>query len=221
MVETEEQQERRRVNTRGGGQAIRFPPLTRGHSSSSPMIIEAHIEGQSVHRVYLDGGSTSEIIYEHCFIQLKVETRRQLRKSDVPLIGFSGERVMSIGEVVLKVTLGEGKGARTEELLFPVVQSPSSYNVLIGRPWISGFEAVVSTAHGMMHFPTLGGVTTIEAEKREGQVCTVINKAKLASIASTRGSPSMSERQCLPGEENSSKESFEEIKTSLLGAMQT
>jgi hypothetical protein len=55
---------------------------------------------------------------------------------------------MPIGEVELEVTLGEGKGARTEKLLFLVVQSPSSYNVLIGRQGISTFEVVVSPPMG-------------------------------------------------------------------------
>jgi hypothetical protein len=54
-----------------------------------------------------------------------------------------------------------------------VVQSPSSYNILIGRPRISAFEAVVSTVHGMMRFPSAKGVTTIEADRREGQVCSI------------------------------------------------
>jgi hypothetical protein len=77
MVETKEQQERRRVNTHRSGQAISFPPLTRGRSSSSPVIIKARIKGQSVHRVYLKGGSTSEIIHAHCFNQVKVETKKE------------------------------------------------------------------------------------------------------------------------------------------------
>jgi hypothetical protein len=154
-------------------QVISFPPLTRGRSSSSLMVIRASIEGQLVHRVYLDGGSASEIIYENYFNQLKAETKKKLRRSDVPLIGFSGETVTPMGAVELEVTLGEGRGARTEKLLFLVVQSSCSYNVLIGRLGISAFEAVGSTTHGMMRFPATKGITTIEADRREGQVCSI------------------------------------------------
>ncbi|GJV85325.1 hypothetical protein Tco_1525223 [Tanacetum coccineum] len=32
-----------------------------------PMIIKAELGGHCVHRIYVDGGSSSEILYEHCF----------------------------------------------------------------------------------------------------------------------------------------------------------
>ncbi|GJZ91308.1 reverse transcriptase domain-containing protein [Tanacetum coccineum] len=37
------------------------------------MIIEAAIEGHFIHRIYVDGGSASEILYEHCFNRLRPE----------------------------------------------------------------------------------------------------------------------------------------------------
>jgi hypothetical protein len=74
MVEVGTPREKRRTSTLRRREVISHPPLTRGCSSSSPMVIKANVEGQLVHRVYLDGGSASEIIYEHNFKKLREET---------------------------------------------------------------------------------------------------------------------------------------------------
>ncbi|GJR02199.1 reverse transcriptase domain-containing protein [Tanacetum coccineum] len=84
---------------------IPFPPLGEDKGAESPMIIEAEIEGHCIHRMYVDGGSTSEILYEHCFSRLRLEIKNQLAPATTPLVGFSSE----------------------------IIWSPSSYNGIIGR----------------------------------------------------------------------------------------
>ncbi|GJQ90646.1 hypothetical protein Tco_0001785 [Tanacetum coccineum] len=41
--------------------------------TEGPMIIVAEIGGHFIHRIYVDGGSASEILYEHCFNRLRPE----------------------------------------------------------------------------------------------------------------------------------------------------
>ncbi|GKE21723.1 hypothetical protein Tco_1433235, partial [Tanacetum coccineum] len=48
---------------------ISFPPLGDEDGTEGPMIIEAEIGGHFVHRIYVDNGASSEILYEHCFIR--------------------------------------------------------------------------------------------------------------------------------------------------------
>nr|GEX88786.1 reverse transcriptase domain-containing protein [Tanacetum cinerariifolium] len=57
------------------------------------MIIEAEIGGHCIHRMYVDGGSASEILYEHSFNRLCPKIKNQLAPAITPLIGFSGENV--------------------------------------------------------------------------------------------------------------------------------
>ncbi|GKA37175.1 hypothetical protein Tco_0723740 [Tanacetum coccineum] len=54
---------------------ILFPPLGDEDGTEGPMIIEVEIGGRFIHRMYVDGGSTSEIIYEHCFNRLWLEVK--------------------------------------------------------------------------------------------------------------------------------------------------
>nr|GEX10984.1 ribonuclease H-like domain-containing protein [Tanacetum cinerariifolium] len=64
---------------------------TVGMLVDSPIILEALIEGFQVWRIYADGGSSSEIMYELCFRNLGSVTREKLRESRTPLVGFSRE----------------------------------------------------------------------------------------------------------------------------------
>lgn len=50
---------------------ITFPPLPAEDMEDCPMIVYAEIGGHDIHRMYVDGGSASEILYEHCFNKLK------------------------------------------------------------------------------------------------------------------------------------------------------
>ncbi|GKA34192.1 hypothetical protein Tco_0720621 [Tanacetum coccineum] len=54
---------------------ILFPPLGDEDGTEGPMIIEVEIGGHFIHRMYVDGGSTLEIIYEHCFNRLCPEVK--------------------------------------------------------------------------------------------------------------------------------------------------
>ncbi|GJX08528.1 reverse transcriptase domain-containing protein [Tanacetum coccineum] len=57
---------------------ISFPPLGEEDGTEGPMVIEAEVGGHLVHRMYLDGGTSSEILYEHCFNQLRQEIKNQM-----------------------------------------------------------------------------------------------------------------------------------------------
>ncbi|GJW05104.1 reverse transcriptase domain-containing protein [Tanacetum coccineum] len=70
--------------------AMSFPPLSEEDGTESPMIIEVEMGGHFVHRVYIDGGASSEVLYEHCFVKLRKEIRDQMVPATTHLIGFSG-----------------------------------------------------------------------------------------------------------------------------------
>ncbi|GKG14679.1 hypothetical protein Tco_0354279 [Tanacetum coccineum] len=70
---------------------ISFPPLGEEDRTEGPMIIEAEMGGHFVDRMYVDGGSSSEILYEHCFNRFRPEIRSQMIPATTPLVGFSGE----------------------------------------------------------------------------------------------------------------------------------
>ncbi|GJS30557.1 reverse transcriptase domain-containing protein [Tanacetum coccineum] len=99
---------------------ITFPPLS-NMSSADPVIIRAYVSGRQVNKVYLDNGSSCEVIYEHCFLKLKPSIRSRV-DSKTPLVGFLGEQSWPLGEVPLEITIGEGPLTVTKTLNFVIVR---------------------------------------------------------------------------------------------------
>ncbi|GJT12409.1 reverse transcriptase domain-containing protein [Tanacetum coccineum] len=83
-------------NTNYEGKEIIFPPVPK--VNNAPVIIDAKIFGRKVGRVYMDSGSSCEIIYEHCFEKLNPTIKATKVDLKTPLVGFSGERSWSIDE---------------------------------------------------------------------------------------------------------------------------
>ncbi|GJT87703.1 reverse transcriptase domain-containing protein [Tanacetum coccineum] len=133
---------------------ITFPPLL-NMSSADPVIIKAYVSGRQVNRVYLDGGSSCEVIYEHCFLKLKPSIQSLRVDSKIPLVGFSGEQSWTLGEVPLEITIGEGPLTVTKTLNFAIVRSDSPHNLLLGRTAMKQMGIIVSTIHGAIKFHTL------------------------------------------------------------------
>ncbi|KAL0394375.1 UNVERIFIED_CONTAM: hypothetical protein Slati_4403700 [Sesamum latifolium] len=67
------------------------------------------------------------------------------------------------GMVSLLLTMGRGTTRKTCLLKFLVVDVPSAYNVILGRPTLNTFQAVISTYHMKIKFLTPGGVEKYKA----------------------------------------------------------
>ncbi|GJS76425.1 reverse transcriptase domain-containing protein [Tanacetum coccineum] len=143
--------------------------------TEGPMIIEAEIGGHFVHRIYLDGGASSEVLYEHCFIRLRPKIRSQMIPTTTSLIGFSGETIWPLGQISLLVKIGDEEHSTSAWMNFMVIRSQSQHNVIIGRTGIRKIRAVPSTAHGMLKFPVEGGTLTLQSSRVIPMECAMIS----------------------------------------------
>ncbi|GKE24969.1 hypothetical protein Tco_1436481 [Tanacetum coccineum] len=75
------------------------------YHGENPLIIKANIGGCMIHRIYVDGGSSTEIMYEHCFQQLSNEARASIRAPTSPLVGFVGQVLWPLGIITAPLTL--------------------------------------------------------------------------------------------------------------------
>ena len=135
-----------------------------------PLVIMVMIEGFNARRVLVDNGSSANIIYLFAFQQLKVDQKR-LRPFDSPLISFSGDKVYPKGIVTLTVTAGSHPFQVTNRHNFLVVDSPSSYNVIIGRPTLNRWKAATFTYCLKVKFPTEQGVGEIKGDQVLAREC--------------------------------------------------
>nr|GFC09047.1 reverse transcriptase domain-containing protein [Tanacetum cinerariifolium] len=156
------------------------------HKSFHFLIIEAEIRGYFIHRIYIDEGSASEILYEHCFNRLRLEVKSQMVSATAPLIGFSGKIIWPIGKISLSVKIGDTEYSTSTWMNFVVVRSPSPYNGIIVRPGVRKIQAVPSTTHGMLKFLVSGGLLTLGSSNIIPLECTMVSGPKVHPFANTR-----------------------------------
>nr|GEV49615.1 reverse transcriptase domain-containing protein [Tanacetum cinerariifolium] len=140
---------------------ITFPPLTASSRTKGPLVIEAEMGGHMNHRMFVDGGSLMEILYEHCFNRLRPKIKSQMVPTTTSLIGFSGETIWPLGQLRLLVIIRDANHSTRAWMNFMIVRSLSPYNGIIRRPVIREIQAVPSTAHKMLKFTIEGGIVTI------------------------------------------------------------
>ena len=128
------------------------------------------IEGFNTRRILINNNSSVDIIYLSAFQQLKVDLKR-LRPFKSPLLSFSGNQVYPKGIVTLTITVGSYPQQLTRQLDFLVVNCPSLYNVIIGRPTLNRWKVATSTYCLKENFPTENGVGKVKGDQVLAREC--------------------------------------------------
>ena len=99
------------------------------------------------------------------------------------------------GHLELRTTFTDGTASRTKNIRYLVVNSPSAYNMLLGRPTLNKLGAVPSTRHMKMKLPDLvGKVITIKSDQKEAKRCYENNlKTKRGVFMVTTRAPHLEE----------------------------
>ncbi|KAK3017843.1 hypothetical protein RJ639_003353 [Escallonia herrerae] len=92
---------------------------------------------------------------------------------DSPLYGFSNHSVAVEGIITLPVTIRTPPTQANLMLDFVVVKVPSAYNAILGRPALNQVQAVVSTYHLKMKFPTENGIREVKGDQTTAHQCYV------------------------------------------------
>ncbi|XP_021724556.1 uncharacterized protein LOC110691890 [Chenopodium quinoa] len=111
------------------------------------------IANWEVGRILIDGGSSANIIYISAFIELKLN-RKDLKRVNYEVTGFNGSGLTPKGIIEISVWVGERSKRRDVRAEFLVINSPSPYNGIMGRPLIHKIGGVVSTYHLAMAYTT-------------------------------------------------------------------
>ncbi|KAL2246210.1 UNVERIFIED_CONTAM: Retrovirus-related Pol polyprotein from transposon [Sesamum indicum] len=143
---------------------------TRIVTDNDPMVIRMDIANFTVHKVLIDNGSLADIIFKEVLNKMGLDNIR-LEPVNILLVGFGGSEVASLGTVELPVSLGEEPERKTLMVKFLVVDMPFAYNVILGRPGLNSFRAVVSTYHLKMKFPTISGIGEVVCDQIEAKRC--------------------------------------------------
>ena len=140
------------------------------HPHDDPLMIKAVVANKTINRVLVDNRSSADIIFASAFDKIGIG-REKLEPVNACLRGFSGERVPPLESIQLKLTLGDPPCQATTTVRFLIVDAPSAYNMLPGRPSLNTIRAIPSAYHMVIKFPTTNGVGMVRGNQRIAREC--------------------------------------------------
>ena len=155
---------------------------------NDPIVISLVTAGRTVHRVLANQGSSTDVMFWPTFEKLQLSPD-QLRPYGGCLYGFAGDQVEVRGYIELRTTFTDGLASRTEKIRYLVVNAPSAYNILLGRPTLNKIGVVPSTRHMKVKLPSMEGmIITICSDQKEAKKCyenSLKNKISVCHVATT------------------------------------
>ena len=140
------------------------------HPHIDPLVIKEVVANKTIHRVLVDNGSSADIIFASAFDKMGIG-REKLEPASTHLRGFSGEKVLPLGSIQLVLALGDPPSQATTTIRFLIVDAPSAYNVLLGRPSLNTIKVIPSAYHMVIKFPTTNGVGMVRGDQRVAREC--------------------------------------------------
>ena len=149
------------------------------HPHDDPLVVRSIVANTTVHRVLIDNGSSADIIFTSSFYKMGIR-REKLDPVNTHMWGFSREKVLPLGSIQLVLTLGEPPFQATTTARFLIVDAPSAYNMLLGRPSLNAIKAIPSlnaikaipsAYHMIIKFPTMHGVGMVRGDQWVAREC--------------------------------------------------
>ena len=167
-------------------------PVPKDHVGTEHLIIKAVVGKSLVHRIYVDNGSSANIIYSHCLSKMPPEIQEFTRLPTSSVVGFAGQAVWPEGKISLPFTLVDYTGCRRKTVLadFIVIRATSQYNMLLGRTGLWQLQAIASTIHGLLKYLTNEGVEIIRSIPIEPIEFNVVSEPEESSRTWEKGESS-------------------------------
>ena len=132
-------------------------------------------------RVLVDPEIAVEIMYPDLYKGLNLKPE-DLAAYDSSLLSFEGRIVTLKGQIRLPIQTG----LEVVEVNFIVVDAYSPYTAIVARPWIHALEAVSSTLHQKVKYPSREQVEEIrgdQATARQYMVAAILHRSRAESSA--------------------------------------
>ncbi|KAK3004432.1 hypothetical protein RJ639_020154 [Escallonia herrerae] len=136
------------------------------------LVITLRVDAFNIKRFLVDTGSSADIIFEDAFNQMGISDDR-VKPISSPLYGFTGASAPVRGIASLTIVVGEPPRQAVHTLDFLIAKIKSSYNGILGRTGLNKLQAVASTYHLVMKFPTPVGVGLVKGDQTLARRCYV------------------------------------------------
>ena len=114
----------------------------------------------------MDTGSSVDIIFKSVLDQLLIKLPK-ITPCDTLLVGFAGNMVIPKGIITLPVTIGKAPHRLVHMIDFLIVDHPSAYNIILGRPFLATTKVAISMHYLAMKISTAGEIITIKGIRNQ------------------------------------------------------
>ncbi|XP_057452760.1 uncharacterized protein LOC130744605 [Lotus japonicus] len=153
---------------------ITFSPKDFDHvipHDNDPIVVTLRVNNYVTKKVFLDQGSSADIIYGDAFERLGLK-ESDLKPYTGCLVGFTGDRAKVRGYVELDTAFGEGEYVKKFQVKYLVLPCKATYNVLLGRDTLNKICAIISTAHLTVKYPACNGkVGILRVDQEAARAC--------------------------------------------------
>jgi hypothetical protein len=146
-------------------------PITVPRSGNAPLVLKAQMEGYDVDRIFMDAGSGINLIYAKTLQAMHISLEF-LKPMDCSFHGIvPGSANYPLGRIALDVCFGNRLNYRQEKLEFKVMDWPSQYHAILGRPAFSHFMAVPHYTYLVLKMIGPKGIITVKGSFELFDIC--------------------------------------------------
>ena len=122
-------------------------------------------------KIFIDGGSGLNIIYANTLraISFPLNSIQPMESSFYGIV--PGKPNIPMGQVTLEVIFGKPENFRSEMVTFEVVDWPSQYHAILGRPALAKFMAVPHYAYLKLKILGPQGTFTVSGSFQRSNDC--------------------------------------------------
>jgi hypothetical protein len=135
------------------------------------LVLKAQIGTYDVDRIFMDAGSGINLIYAKTLRAMHISLEF-LKPTDCSFHGIVlGSANYPLGRIALNVCFGNRQNSRREKLNFKVMDWPSQYHAILGRPAFARFMAVPHYTYLVLKMPGPKGIITIKGSFELSDLC--------------------------------------------------
>src|ERR1041385_3523730 len=190
------------------------------HLGRHALIVDPFVETGNgnfrIRNVLMDGGGGINILYASTLKSMSIPMSK-FRKSYLEFHGIiPGKKAYSLGMISLNVVFGTPSNFRKEKITFEVVDLPSAYHALLGRPACAKFMAIPCYVYLKLKMPGPHGVITVSGDYKQAedllQKGSLIANQQMAEVELAKYKKAADSSELLQPKKTSSFESAGETK---------
>jgi hypothetical protein len=132
------------------------------HPGHAPMVLKAHIGRYDIGRIFMDRGSGINLIYARTLKAMSISLNT-LQPTDCSFNGIVPRSAnYPLGKIELDICFGDPHNYKREKLEFEVMDWPSQYHAILGRPAFARFMAVPYYTYLVLKIPRPNGVIMVK-----------------------------------------------------------